>query len=90
MAARVEDMTDLQVLMMDNCTRAEAERHLKNGSVVFEGEEFEKNFELYMNEWGIDGEDHEKYKNMIQTKTPMADWGFVEHEGSTWYISYAL
>lgn len=36
-------MTNLEILMADGCTRAEAERHLKNGSVVFEGEDFEKN-----------------------------------------------
>lgn len=82
-------MTNLEILMLDGCTRAEAEKHLKNGSAVFD-EDFEKNFELYMNEWGIEGEDQEEYKNMIQTQTPMADWGVVKCGGAVWYISYAL
>lgn len=83
-------MTDLEILMMDNCTKSEAEKHLKNGSVVFEGDDFEKHFDDYMDEWGIDEDEKAEYKSMIDKKEPVTDWGIVEHEGKTWYIMYCL
>ena len=30
-----KEMTDLEILMKDGCTRSDAERHLKNGTIVF-------------------------------------------------------
>lgn len=83
-------MTDIEILMMDSCTKTEAEKHLKNGTTVFEGEDFEKHFENYMDEWGIDEDERAGYKAMIDNKRTMPDWGIVEHEGKTWYISYVL
>lgn len=46
-------MTDAEVLMMDGCTRKEAERHLERGTTVFQKSDFEKNFDNYLDEWGI-------------------------------------
>lgn len=83
-------MTDLEIMMIDGCTKAEAEKQLKNGSVVFDGEDFEANFDIYMNEWDIDDEYRAEYRAMIAEKKPAADWGIVEREGKTWYIMYAL
>lgn len=90
MKENVVAMTDLEIMMMDGCTKSEAEKHLKNGSVLFEGEEFEKNFDSYMDEWGIDEDERAEYKAMIDDKNPVDDWGIVEHEGKTWYIMYVL
>lgn len=81
-------MTDLDLLMMNGCTKAEAERHLKNGAIVISREDFEKNFGLYMEQWGID-EDAE-YRSMLNNKKPVKDWGIVEHNNETWYIMYVL
>lgn len=83
-------MTNLEILMMDRCTRSEAEKHLKNGTVVFEGEDFENHFDSYMDEWDIDEDERAEYKAMIDEKKPATDWGIVEHEGKTWYIMYCL
>lgn len=83
-------MTDIEILMMDGCTKSGAEGYLRNGAIVFEDEDFEKHFESYMDEWGIDEEERTEYKAMIDQKKPVADWGIVEHEGKTWYIMYVL
>ena len=83
-------MTDIEILMMDRCTKSEAEKHLKNGTVVFDGEDFEKHFESYMDEWGIDEDERAEYKAMIDEKKPATDWGIVEHDGMVWYIMYVL
>lgn len=83
-------MTDLEILMMDGCTKSEAEKYLKNGTTVFEGEDFEKNFDSYMDEWGVDEDERAEYKAMIDEKKPVANWGIVEHEVNTWYIMYVL
>ncbi len=72
---------EIEILMMDHCTRAEAEKHL---------DDFEEFFEKYMSEWGIEGEEKEEYKTMIEDKKPVMDWGIVEDGGKTYYISYAL
>lgn len=83
-------MTDIDVLMIDGCTKTEAEKHIKNGSVVFEGKDFEQHFEEYMDEWDIDEKERAEYRDMIDEKKPMTNWGIVEHEGKTWYIMYVL
>lgn len=81
-------MTDIEILMADNCTKLEAEKHLKNGTVVFR--DFEENFDPYMKEWDIDEEDIPLYKAMIERKEPIPDWGIVTKDGKTFYIEYCL
>ena len=46
---------EIEILMEDRCTKSEAEKHLKNGTTIFE--DFEKNCESYLDEWNIDEED---------------------------------
>lgn len=82
--------------MEDRCTRAEAEKFLKNGTTVFE--DFEENFEKYMEQWksgyAEGSEDYtemvESYRNMIETGIPATDCGVVKKDGKTYYIMYAL
>lgn len=81
-------MTDFEVLMKDGCTKAEAENHLKNGTQIIS--DFEKHFEDYMTEWCIDEDEKDKYKQMIETKEPIVDWGIVQTENNTYYIAYVL
>lgn len=84
-------MANVEVLMLDGCTRKEAEKHLERGTVVFESQDFEAHFEDYMEEWGIEEDARGEYRAMIDRKIPMADWGVVKGEGGeTWYISYVL
>lgn len=79
---------EISILMMDGCTKKEAEKHLKNGTIIFE--DLEENFEKYMEEWQSDEEELEDFKRMISEKIPVLDWGVVEHEGKTYYIQYFL
>lgn len=83
-------MDEIKILMLDGCTKSEATKRLKNGTIVFEGEDFENHFDSYMDEWGMDEDERAEHKAMIDEKKPAPDWGIVEHEGSTWYIMYAL
>lgn len=83
-------MGNLEILMLDGCTKSEAEKHLKYGTVVFYGEDFEKNIDSYMDERDADEEERAEYRRMIDEKKPAADWGIVEHDGKTWYIMYVL
>lgn len=80
---------EIKILMEDNCTKAEAEKHLNNGSIVFE--DFEENLESYIEELSMgDEEDAEEYRTMVRTKKPRGDWGVVEQDGKTYYIMYCL
>lgn len=83
-------MTNIEILMQDRCTRSEAEKHLKNGTIVFD--DFEEHFDMYMEEWSnwMDEDDVEDFKRMVETGEPIADWGIVEAEGKRYYIQYAL
>lgn len=83
-----ELMTDLDILMLDRCTLDEAKQYLKNKTIVFDGEEFEANSEIYMEQLTTDDNEREAFKEMIDTKEPATDWGIVEHNGKTWYIMY--
>lgn len=85
----VETMTkerQIEILMMDRCTNSEAERHLKRGATIFT--DFEEYFEEYMKEWGMDEEQIEEYREMVEKKSPVEDWGVVEDNGKTYYIQY--
>ena len=79
---------EIKILMQDRCTKAEAEKHLKDGSVIFE--DFEEHFDDYMKDWNIEGEEIQTYRKMIEEKIPALDWGIVEFEGNTYYIMYSL
>ena len=85
----------IEILMEDRCTKSEAEKHLKNGTTIFE--DFEENFDKYMEEWKYLAEDEEEYnnmvksyRNMIETGEPVTDWGVVKLEGKIYYIQYVL
>ena len=79
---------EIELLMLDRCTKSEAEKHLKNGSTIFE--DFEENIESYLNEWNIEEEDKDEYRKMVTDKIPARDWGIVEDNGKTYYIMYVL
>ena len=79
---------EIELLMLDKCTKLEAEKHLKNGSTIFE--DFEENIESYLDEWNIEEEDKDEYRKMVTDKIPARDWGVVEDNGKTYYIMYVL
>ncbi len=78
----------IEILMMDKCTKKEAENHLKRGCVIFT--DFEECFDKYMEDLSCDEEQIEAYKKMIQEKVPVPDWSIVEDDGKTYYIMYVL
>lgn len=87
----------IEILMLDNCTKREAESHLKRGTIIFESNDFENNLTAYISEWYADFEAEEvkqataDFQKMIDTKKPMYnDWRVVEQENKTYYIQYAL
>ena len=79
---------EIEILVMDGCTKQSAEKHLKNETAIFE--DFEERFDDYMEEWEISEEEVPEYRKMIEEKTPVADWGIVEDGGKTYYIMYVL
>lgn len=79
---------EIEILMDDRCTKSEAEKHLKNGTIVFE--DFEENFDKYMDEWKTDEEERKEYEKMVETGNPITDWGVVKKDGKTYYIMYVL
>ena len=79
---------EIELLMLDRCTKSEAEKHLKNGSTIFE--DFEENIESYLDEWNIEEKDKDEYRKMVTDKIPASDWGIVEDNEKTYYIMYVL
>ena len=79
---------EIELLMLDKCTKSEAEKHLKNGSIIFE--DFEENIESYLDEWDVEIEDKDEYRKMVTDKIPARGWGIVEDNGKTYYIMYVL
>lgn len=79
----------IEILMEDGCTKSEAKKYLdRNGVTIFTAEDFEGNFDRYMEEWYIDEDDLQAYKDMIEKKIPIVDWGIVTDEEGTYYIMY--
>lgn len=81
-------MNEIEILMLDGCTRSEAEKHLKNGTVIFT--DLAENLESYLDEWDIEAEDRKEYRRMVNNKIPVKDWGIVEDNEKTYYIMYIL
>lgn len=79
---------EVELLMKDGDTRSEAEKHLKDGAMIIE--DLAENLESYLDEWDVEEEDREAYRNMIENNIPVADWGIVEDGGKTFYIMYVL
>ena len=81
----------IEILMEDRCTKSEAEKHLKNGTIIFE--DFEENLDSYIKEFSdedVVGFDEKSFRKMVETKNPLSDWGVVEKDGKTYYIMYVL
>ena len=81
----------IEILMEDRCTKSEAEKHLKNGTIIFE--DFEENLDSYIKEFSdedVIGFEEESFRKMVETKKPLSDWGVVEKDGKTYYIMYVL
>ena len=83
---------DIEILTAGTygCTRKEAEKYLNNGTIVFTAEDFENNYESYVDEWGGDEEEKEKYRQMIEAGDPVTDWEVKTVEGVKYYIMYAI
>lgn len=80
---------EIEILMKDGCTKPEAEKYLnRNGVTIFTAEDFEENFEQYMEDWYVDEDDIPAYQNMIDDKIPVTDWGIVTDNENTYYIMY--
>lgn len=77
-----------RILMMDGCTKDEALKHLKRGTIIYE--DFDSRFENYMEEWNIEEDSIEEYRNMVDTGVPVLDWGVVSLNGKAYYIQYCL
>lgn len=78
----------IEILTLDGCTKLEAEKHLKNGTVIFT--DLAENLESYLDEWNIEAEDRDEYHRMVNDKISARDWGIVEDSGKTYYIMYVL
>lgn len=83
-------MDQVNILMADGCSKYEAKRHLKNGTLIFDKSNFVSNFETYMSEWNVDKEMYDGLKMMIKKDIPYRDWGVVYINGMTYYIMYIL
>ena len=81
---------EIEILLADGCTIAEAKRFLDSNNVmIFESEEFKKYFKDYMEDLSIEKEDIVLYENMINKNEPVQDWSIVKYQGKTYYIAYS-
>lgn len=82
---------EIRILMKDRCTRKEAITFLKHGTIIYDGDDFEKNFDKYINEeWEIEEDYIPEYRQMVTDKIPVNDWSIVECDGKTYYIAYVI
>lgn len=80
--------SDVDVLRRYGCTEKEAQNHLSRGTTVYR--DLERHFNAYMEEWGIEEDGQEVYRNMIEGGKPVDDWEVVEIDGVKYYIQFCL
>ena len=82
----------IEILMADRCTKGEAEKFLKNGTLIYIAKDFESNYMEYASEDHASEEDikdlTDRYKNMIDNQEPITDWSIVNLGGKRYYIEY--
>lgn len=81
-------MTNFKIIMEDGHSKEETKACLKNGTMVFNKEEFIENFNSYMIKWCFDRRRIARLKKMIDTGVPAPNWGVVNKNGKTYYIKY--
>lgn len=79
---------EIAILMLDHCTKFDAEKHLKNGTVIYS--DFEECFDEYINGWDFDNDYVEDLRNMVKTHKRVDGWSIVNYNGKTYYIEYVL
>ena len=85
----MEREREIEILTIDGWNKSQAIRMLETYKcIIFE--DFEKFFNDYMKEWGVDKEEKLLYQEMVTKKKPMSDWGIVVCENKTYYIQYIL
>lgn len=84
---RMIDMRkEIEILMNDGCTQYDAERHMKNGTLIYEMDEFMKNADEYLSYM----EEKEEFLEQIKDGVAPEDWGIAEYEGQKYIIQYCL
>ena len=73
----------IEILKEDRCTKAEAERYLKNYTTVCDADNL-----LFLDEYnaGLDEEDRFTLEDIKEGK--VTDFSYVELDGKEYYISY--
>lgn len=90
-------ITAYNILRTDNKVPSEVEKYLrKNNVVIFEGNDYEYNFDHYMTMLYGDLEEDDfnksvaEARHMIETGEPITDWGVVQYNGERFYIMYII
>lgn len=87
-------MTDnkrIEIIMAAGSTKYEAEKHLKNGTIIYEYDDYINNASGYM--YGLEEEDQKKLLEAIKNKEPNItkyDHSVVNYENKWYVIEYAL
>ena len=81
----------IELLMLDRCTRQEAE-NLSREAEIFEEQDFRKFFDQYLEDMLVtDEEEITAYKKMLDEKIPVDSyWSIVNDEENTYFIRYAF
>lgn len=74
---------DIEILMLDRCTKREAERHLNNGTIVYENPE-----EYIQSLKDCDCYSGETLEQIREGK--IRDVSLIEYEGHEYLIEYVL
>lgn len=83
---------EIAILMADKCTRKEAEKHLKKGTIVFESvkdwyESMDESIQKVMEE------DHDTDREGLldlAASGMLVDTAVVNYDGNTYFIEYSL
>lgn len=83
-------MKELEILKSTGMTEYDAKRHLKDGALIHEVEDYLKNFEEYAAELGED--DKAELREFLEVGKSGTLWDndLTEHEGVKYYIEYLL
>lgn len=86
----METNTKMEILLSTGMTEHDAKKHLKNGAVIYDVQDYLDHFDVYAGD--LDEDDQEELKNFLQKGEEGTLWDndLVIYEGKKYFIEYVF
>lgn len=83
---------ELQILSSTGMTESDAKKHLKDGAIIYDLDDYLNNFEEYTSPFDFEQEEKEEFKKFLETRKigSYRDNDLTKYDGKYFFIEYVL